>query len=69
MLILPDNDIHLVIDSHQPWQAKFPNDNTTQQSVPAKPVDAGYAVTNVDTVVAKDKKKGKKVHSYVCLYV
>lgn len=32
--------------------------------MPAKPVDEGYAVTNADTVVCKDKKKGKKVWSF-----
>ena len=41
--------------------------------MPAKPVDEGYAVTNADTVVCKDKKKGKKVWSFfihICtLYV
>lgn len=37
---------------------------TTQQSMPAKPVDEGYAVTKADTVVCKDKKKGKKVWSF-----
>ena len=52
---------------HRPWQAKFPDDNTAQQSVSSKPVDRGYAVTNADTVVAKDNKKGKKVcMQYVC---
>ena len=41
--------------------------------MPAKPADEGYAVTNADTVVCKDKKKGKKVWSFfihICtLYV
>ena len=31
-------------------------DNTTQQSIPAKPVEESYAVTDVVKVKKKDKK-------------
>ena len=43
--------------------------NTTQQSVPSKPVEDGYAVTDVVNVPSKDEKNDKKVCMYVCTYV
>ena len=59
-----------------PQTVDVSNDNTTQQSVSSKPVEESYAVTDVVTVVARDKK-GKKVcirkqcvhkYVYICVY-
>ena len=44
-------------------------DSARQKSVPSKPVEEGYAVTDVVNVPTKDKKKDKKVCTYVCTYI
>ena len=43
-------------------------DSARQKSVPSKPVEEGYAVTDVVNVPTKDKKKDKKVCTYVRTY-
>ena len=44
-----------------PQTVNVAGDNTTQQSVPSKPVEKSYAVTDVVNVPSKDKKNDKKV--------